>query len=223
MTEEITDVEIESFDLVKLQDKVEVVKNQYQSSTASSFEDLPIMERADLLVKSKLVPFKTAAEAVIAMQFAGDLQLPGILGTTLINVISGKPSLNAYGIGALIKGKKHYYCLTKDCEECQYMGKKDLITEITALRADEKMTDDVGKPVKHVIRYYWSEAVAAGLTTKDTWKKYPRDMMYSRCMSRMGRQVFPDVTTGCYLPDELEDKFNIRYTEDGHIIKDGLQ
>ena len=220
MTEStITDVEIDSFDLVKLQDKVEIIKNNYQISTAANFDDLTVMEKAELLVKSKLVPFKTPAEAVIAMQFAGDLQLPGILGTTLINVINGKPSLNAYGIGALIKGKKHFYTLTKDCEECQYMGKKDIVTEITALRADEKMLDDMGRPIKHVIRYYWSEAASAGLATKDTWKKFPRDMMYSRCISRMGRQVFPDVTTGCYLPDELEDKFNIRYTEDGQILR----
>jgi hypothetical protein len=212
-------IEVESFDIVKLQEKVELVKQNYQNSTSLSFDTLPFMERMDLLVKSKLVPFNTAAAAAIAVQFANDLQLPPTLGCTLINVISGKPSLNAFGISALIKAKKHFFALTKDCEPCEVLGKKDIVTEITAMRADEKMLDDNGRPIKHIVRYYYSEAQAAGLATKDNWKKHTRDMMYARCISRMGRQVYPDVVTGCYLPDELEDKHNIVYDGEGNIIK----
>lgn len=49
------------------------------------------------------------------------------------------------------------------------------------------------------------DASKAGLTTRDNWKKYPEDMLYNRCMSRLARRLFPDVIGESYVRGEISD------------------
>lgn len=50
------------------------------------------------------------------------------------------------------------------------------------------------------------DAIAAGLWTTATWKKYPGIMLYNRCMSMLFRQLFPDLSLGAgYVEDELKE------------------
>lgn len=55
------------------------------------------------------------------------------------------------------------------------------------------------------ITYTYKQAEKAGLTGKDTWKKYPEDMLYATVMRKVGRMLFPDVIGNAYTPDEIEE------------------
>jgi len=46
------------------------------------------------------------------------------------------------------------------------------------------------------------DAKAAGLAGSEGWRKYPKDMLYARCIARLGRVLFSDVVGSCYSEDE---------------------
>jgi hypothetical protein len=48
-----------------------------------------------------------------------------------------------------------------------------------------------------------ADAKRAGIY-KNTWEKYPRNMIYCRALSNLARQLFPDVIKGCYEIEELK-------------------
>lgn len=62
-------------------------------------------------------------------------------------------------------------------------------------------------PAGGSVRVAWTfeQAKAAGLTGKDVWKQYPRQMLHARCVSEGCRSVFPGATDGLYTPEEAED------------------
>jgi hypothetical protein len=55
------------------------------------------------------------------------------------------------------------------------------------------------------LSYTIEQGTRAGLTGKDNWRKYPADMLAARCISRLAKRVYPDITQGCYVPDEEDD------------------
>lgn len=75
-----------------------------------------------------------------------------------------------------------------------------------------QLTDDAADatfshPQGGTIRILWDTARAAkaGLASKDMWRKYPRQMMRSRCVSEGVRTVCPSATSGFYVPEEVRD------------------
>lgn len=48
------------------------------------------------------------------------------------------------------------------------------------------------------------DAQQAGIYREGPWKKYPKDMLFARALSRLARQLFPDVIKGCYVEGEIE-------------------
>jgi hypothetical protein len=49
------------------------------------------------------------------------------------------------------------------------------------------------------------KAGVAGLS----WKSYPKDMLFARALSRLARQLFPDVIKGCYVKGEISEDISI--------------
>jgi hypothetical protein len=62
-------------------------------------------------------------------------------------------------------------------------------------------------PTGGKIRILWDTARAAkaGLATKDMYKKFPRQMLRSRCVSEGVRTVCPMATSGFHVPEEVRD------------------
>lgn len=86
---------------------------------------------------------------------------------------------------------------------------------ITVEVSTDKICTLVGKRADNgdVIRetFTMEMAAKAGLSLRDTWKKYPEDMLYNRCMSRLARKLFPDVIGTAYVEGEIRDS---KETED---------
>lgn len=55
------------------------------------------------------------------------------------------------------------------------------------------------------IRWDMERAKIAGLTGKDMYRKYPRQMLRARCISEGVRTVCPMATSGMYVPEEVAD------------------
>jgi len=55
------------------------------------------------------------------------------------------------------------------------------------------------------IKFSYEDAKKAGLTSKENWNKWRSDMLYSRAMGRLARQLWTDVIGGAYTDGEMED------------------
>lgn len=74
----------------------------------------------------------------------------------------------------------------------------DKICTLKGRRADNKD--------EWVCTFTQQDAERAGLWNQATWKKYPKVMLYNRCMSMLFRQLFPDLSLGAgYVKDELDE------------------
>lgn len=102
--------------------------------------------------------------------------------------VNGKVELSANTMNYMIRSKGH--SITKDPKSnrqiCILHGK----------RADNGDT--------WISSFSIEEAKQAGIY-KNTWEKYPEDMLFARALTRLARQLFPDVTKGCYVEGEIRD------------------
>jgi hypothetical protein len=57
------------------------------------------------------------------------------------------------------------------------------------------------------------DAKAAGLTGKDNWKKYPRDMYFWRCVAKGVRRIAPDAVMGLYTAEEITEGSVVKISE----------
>jgi hypothetical protein len=55
------------------------------------------------------------------------------------------------------------------------------------------------------VRWDMRKASQAGLSSKESWKKYPSAMLRSRVVSEAMRAVYPGATGGLYTPEEVQD------------------
>jgi len=55
------------------------------------------------------------------------------------------------------------------------------------------------------INWTMARAVKAGIGGKAMWKQYPRQMLRSRVVSEGVRTVYPNATSGLYVPEEVRD------------------
>ena len=143
-------------------------------------------------VRSGLLPKsyeENPASVFLVLQQGRELGLAPMQAINGIHVIMGKVAMSAQLMGALIiksgKGNFRVETLTKDL--CQMEFIRDGLS--------------------HDVSYTREEASGALLLNKkgDMWNKYPKDMLYNRCMSRGSRRIFPDILGGFHTPEELED------------------
>jgi len=102
--------------------------------------------------------------------------------------VQGKVEMTAAMMNQLIRSCGH--SITKDKKsndtECILHGK----------RADNGDT--------WVESFSLEDAKKAGIY-RNQWLKYPKDMLFARALSRLARQLFPDVIKGCYVQGEISD------------------
>lgn len=146
-------------------------------------------DQAKTLVASGFLPrsVNTPEKAIAIIMTGREMGIPPMRALRQIHIIEGKPTLSAELMHGLVLAN--------------LPGSTLQVVEST----DARCTVDAGRPGQRPTRFVWDMAKArtAGLTGKSVWKNYPAAMLRSRCVSEACRAVFPDVSNGCYTPEEL--------------------
>lgn len=150
-----------------------------------------LMAYGEVMIKSGMAPahIKTAEAALVVMRYGHQLGIDEFTALQNMYVIGGKP--------AAFAGLLHSLILR------DHGGGAIAVREFTAERVTiECRRRDTGQTA--TVSYTFKEAEQAGITkTNPQWAKYPADMLFARCISRAGRQLFRDSTMGMYVPEEL--------------------
>jgi len=143
---------------------------------------------ADTMAKSGLFGVKRKEEALALMLVAQAQGIPAAQACVDFDIIQGKPAMTARAMlarfqqsGGVIKWKEY---TDKACE-----------AEFSHPQC----------PVPVSIRWSLEDAARAGLSGKQNWKSYPRQMLSSRVMSEGVDRCYPAASAGFYPPEVVRD------------------
>lgn len=150
-----------------------------------SLEDIGTMAKA--VSDSGLFGLRNEAAAFSLMCIAQAEGIHPIKAATQYHIIDGKPSLRSDAMLARF----------------QAAGGKIRWKERTA----QRVTLWLSHPDAGEIEVTWDmpRAKDAGLANKDTWKRYPAQMLSARCISEGVRALYPACIGGFYTPEEVGD------------------
>lgn len=132
---------------------------------------------------------RAEAQAVVKIQAGRELGFGPMASMVGIHLVKGHVTLSANLIASAIRRSGHY-----DYRVAELTDQSCTITFIQH-----------GKAITDVI-FTMDDARRAGLASNDVWKKYPRNMLFARCISNLARWYCPDIfTTGVYADGELDD------------------
>lgn len=162
-----------------------------------SGDDLKVMlNLADVFAKSgRFTGEQNAAQALVKIQAGRELSISPVMAMTNIHIVNGRVTLGAGVISSLIKrsGKYDYKVIKLDDDGCilEFYQNGELMGETPELSRSSFLKSDAEK---------------AGLLGKDVWRKFPRNMYFSRAISNGARWFAGDVFGGSiYTPEELGD------------------
>lgn len=146
---------------------------------------------AKILVDSGLTPrgVDTPQKAFLIMAQGRELGLSTMQSLGNIYVVEGKVSLSSDLMAAMVLKSP----------VCEYLR----VVEMTPERATYAAKRKGGNEFR--FSFSWEDANRAGLTNRATYKANPADMLRHRALSKCVRAVFPDVVSGLYTRDEVED------------------
>ena len=143
----------------------------------------------EIFSKSSMFPdVKSQAQAVVKILAGRELGLSPFESMASVYVVNGRLALTAKAMAGLIKRSKKYdYIIKKlDDTECtiDIMASGELVGSTT---------------------FTFKDAAKASLVNKDNWKNYPKNMLFARAISNACRFYCPEVISGYYTTEELED------------------
>ena len=147
------------------------------------------LQLANTLFESGMFPKMRSAAAVFAIIATGrELGMPAMQSLRSLHSYDGKITMSSDLIMALVRRSslcKRLTLVESTPERCTY----------------ETLREGQEKPV--ALTWTIKDAERAGLTKKDNWVKFPRDMLRARCGTALCRAEYPEVTMGLYDGDEL--------------------
>lgn len=152
-----------------------------------------LVRMAETLAPADLLPKhlrQRPADVFLTLQLGAELGLAPMQSIRAVHVIEGKPTMSADLMAAL--------CM-RDRSVCAYLRPVELSATVATYE-----TQRVGWPEPMRMSFTWEDATRAGLTGKDSWRRYPGAMLKSRCLSAIVRAAYPDLMLGIYDPDELD-------------------
>ena len=147
------------------------------------------MAIGEVFAKSGMFPdVKSQAQAVVKILAGKELGLSPFESMGSIYVVNGRLALASKAMAGLIKRSKKYDYVIKKLDDAE--------CTIDITNADGV----VGSTT-----FTFKDAAKAGLANKDNWKNYPKNMLYARALSNACRFYCPEVISGYYTTEELED------------------
>jgi len=178
-----------------------------------------------LIVSKKLpVHIKNVEEAFTVAQMGKELGFATMQSFHYIIPIQGRLSLSAKAVGALLrKGGVKFVTL----EDGVYVYKGGALQPSTP---DEKAVDRrttikfIRDGLEEMCTFTMRDAELQGLSTKDNWKRMPKEMLYARCLAKGANRIGADLLLGLYTAEEMADTFisnenQIKRNEDGSIAE----
>mgnify|MGYP005820327303 CR=1 FL=1 len=163
------------------------MSSEITTTTNRSFD---LMEFAQAAVQSKLLrDVMSIEDAIVKIQTGLEWGMGPMQSLQNVIVIEGTPAMKAAAIGAAIKKSPKYdYRVTEHTDQsCTIL----FVQNGEALEPAEVFT--------------LADAKRAGLDHKQNWRKYPKAMLFSRCLTAGGRKHCPDVFgLPIYTPEEIE-------------------
>lgn len=141
------------------------------------------------------------AQAAVKVMAGQELGFGPIASMTGIYIVKGRVTLSANLMAAAIK--RHPSYTFRVTEHTNAVCTIDFIEDGQVIGTSTFSMDD---------------AKAAGLAGSETYKKFPKNMLYARALSNGAKWYCPDVFGGgpAYTPDELTDA--VTYDADGTIV-----
>ncbi len=163
-----------------------------QNNMPSVTEINQLLDMCKVLAQAPFYQKLTAGGVMAIYLTSRELGLPFMfaLNGGLYNV-DGKVTMSAQTMAMMI---------TKAGHQAKVVTLTNEACEIHFIRSDR---DEDNATFKY--SFTVKDAERAGLMHKDNWKKYPRDMLFARCMSAGAKKHMSDVLMNCYVPEELED------------------
>jgi hypothetical protein len=182
------------------------------------------------LIDSKKLPghVKSVQDAFTIAQMGKELGFPTMQAFHYIVPIQGKLSLSAKAIGAILRRRG----ITMQTLEDGLYVYKDGSTSPFATKGEEanpekavdrrttiRFTRD---GIAEDVAFTWVDATKQDLTSKDNWKRMPKEMLWARCLSKGANRIAADLLLGLYSADEMYDTFagaglKVKRDEDGTI------
>lgn len=146
------------------------------------------LQMCKLLRESGFVPagFKNDGSVLAAILYGQELGFSPIQSLHSIDVIQGKPTVNAQGLKAMILAAGG---VIKEIEWT------DKVCTLEGYRDGNKQSAS----------FTIQEAAQMGLASKDNWRKMPKLMLYARAVSILARNQWADKIKGLYSKEEMHD------------------
>lgn len=146
-----------------------------------------VKDMATAISKSGLFGIKTPEQAIALMLIAQAEGLHPAIAARDYHIIQGRPALKA------------------DAMLARFQSGGGRIEWLTY--TDTEVSAKFSHPSGGSITISWSieSATRAGLTGKEVWRQYPRQMLRARVISEGIRTVAPGYVAGMYTPEEVQD------------------
>lgn len=145
---------------------------------------------ADLLSKASILPDALRGkphDVLVTVMTGSELGLSPMQSIRSISVVKGRGYLDA-----LLK-----VALVKQSPECLYLELVSSTAEKCVYKTKRRGEGEV------VMEYGIADAMLAGLTMNDNYKKRPKLMLRRRCASEICDEVYPDIVRGIDGADDL--------------------
>lgn len=153
---------------------------------------------ADGVAKSGLAPrgLNKPEAIMVALEYGAELGLAPMQALSTVMVVNQRPALFGDGMLAVAQSSGLLEDIVETCDGDE--------TKPDTLKATCKVKRK-GRPTPVVKSFSWAQARQAGLTSSDTYKKYPARMLQHRARALALRDAMPDVLCGIMTVDEARE------------------
>ena len=177
------------------------------------------------LIDSKKLPthIKTVEDAFTIAQMGKELGFPTMQAFHYIIPIQGKLSLSAKATNALLRKGGIAFVTVEDGVYTYGNNNAEPSTPDERPSGRRTTIRFVRDGMEELCTFTWKDAELQGLTTKDNWKRMPKEMLYARCLAKGANRIGADLLLGLYTTEEMADTFlkesDVRRNDDGTIAE----